>query len=189
MISSPSSSAPSAPNSAYARPSCDGDPESLYANLSEARRATLAAMSGREADEALAFSLEHSRDCCLSIVDEAAGVVGMFGIAPYPEWPGAGSIWLAPSDLLFERHNLIFLQQCPLWIRRMLQRHEVAFNLVTEHDTTEIRWLRWCGFEFVRRYERCGPTEAPHWLFAKARDAEARQRHQRLFTAGVFAAE
>lgn len=173
-------------NSARARPSRVEDPESLYANLTEAERAKVAAMYGREALEALAFSLDHSRDCCLSIIDETEGVIGMFGLAPFPDWPGAGTIWLTPSERLFARHKLIFLQQCPGWIAHMLERREVAFNLVPTHDETEIRWLKWCGFEFIGTYERYGPLLTPHWLFAKARDAGARVRHARLFEEGPF---
>jgi hypothetical protein len=175
-------------NSAHARAAVAGDPESLHANLTEAERVRTGALYGREPMAALEFSLEHSRECCLSIVDDATGVVGMFGIAPFPQWPGAGTIWLTPSERLLRDHKLIFLQQCPRWIAYMLERYEVAFNLVPEHDETEIRWLKWCGFEFIGTYEKYGPSLTPHWLFAKARDGEMRRRHERLFEEGPFAA-
>ncbi len=171
---------------AHVRASRPGDADSLFANLSQARRAALAAMDGCDAAEVLPAAQAHSRDCCLSIIDDDAGVVGMFGIVPFEPRPGSGSVWLAPSDRLFERHNLIFLQECPRWIDHMLQRHEVAFNLVSEHEAPEIRWLKWCGFEFIRPYEHYGPTGATHWLFAKARSPEARLRHHDLFTEGLF---
>lgn len=172
---------------AYVRPARSGDAQRLAALMEPSRRAALEASMAGSAEDCLPLFHEVSRDCCLTIMDDEVGPVGMFGASPHPAAPELGLVWLVATNRLGARHHRIFLRQCARWIAHMLERYPVLFNLAPEHDELELRWLKWCGFEIISRYDAYGPTGRPHVLFARARDESARREHDLLFTEGPFA--
>lgn len=172
---------------AYVRPARPGDAQRLAALMEPARRAALEASMAAPPENCLPVFQDLSADCCLAIVDDEVGPIGLFGASPHPAAPDLGLVWLVATERLATRHHRIFLRQCARWIEHMLERYPVLFNLAPEHDTLELRWLKWCGFEFILGYDSYGPTSEPHVLFARARDDAARGQHDLLFTEGPFA--
>lgn len=145
------------------RPAERGDPERLAADLRLADRREVAAL-GREPlaalREAVACSIEP-----LAVVSAHGDLIALFGVAPLPHAEGVGAPWMLATPAL-ETVSRVFLRRCRAWIERIAEPFELLTNCVDARNAAHIRWLRWCGFVFLRRL-RLGPEGRDFLEFAR----------------------
>ena len=89
--------------------------------------------------------------------------VGLFGTAPYRDNPTVGLIWMVATPLL-ETVAVEFLRKSVKWLDDVqCERYPVLFNYVDARNTVHIRWLKWCGFQFISRKEKWGAQSLPFY--------------------------
>jgi hypothetical protein len=87
----------------------------------------------------------------LTIVLDGDIPVGMGGVVPLA--PRVGSIWLLGTDLMVASAKDLFLRQCHGWIDLFQKDYDVLTNVVHFRNKVHLRWLGWCGFEFLEHLE------------------------------------
>ncbi len=112
--------------------------------------------------EALVFSFEKAEES-FSIIHDGQ-VIGMFGVGQVT--PNIGIPWLLGSDEL-PKIAREFIPQSREWIAKVHERYDLLFNFVYANNTTSIRWLKWLGFNFIRRIDDFGVNPAPFIEFAR----------------------
>lgn len=150
----------------YIRPSRDGDAAELAPLVAETDRREIweaaGCIPGVELRHAQAMSAP-----CLSIRRKSDnGIVAMLGVVPI--LPDVGRIWMIASPELSRRSRL-FLRHARPFLDRIQRCYPLLFNTVAEFQHTHIRWLRWMGFTFIRRWPRYGITETPFLEFVRLR--------------------
>jgi hypothetical protein len=108
-------------------------------------------------------------DPCYVIVDGEERPLALFGVVPDADCADAGLVWLLGSEELV-RHSFFVLRNSRTWIERLHQRYKVLWNYVDARNEVHIRWLKWCGFDFLRLVEQHGAEQRPFYEFRKVRD-------------------
>ena len=74
--------------------------------------------------------------------------VGIFGVDDCGN--GVGGIWLlATKDLT--KIQIAFLKQCREVIQFLNTKYKILWNFVDCRNQLHIKWLKWCGFKFIRK--------------------------------------
>lgn len=111
-------------------------------------------------------------DPCYALVDGGGRPLALFGAVPDPDCAEVGRVWLLGSDEL-ARQRFFVLRNSREWIERLHQRYRVLWNFVDARNEVHIRWLKWCGFTFVRLVEKYGAEQLPFYEVSKVRDGGA----------------
>lgn len=130
----------------------EADALSLSGRLREADYREIAA-SGLTAEEAL-LSGVRSPDPTYVAVDEHDVPQLIFGTHPSGD-PNLGFIWMMASPKITECW-IRLLRETPEWIERMSGSYKVLANAVHAENAVHIRWLRWAGFIFLRKFNHNG---------------------------------
>ena len=139
---------------AHVRLAVREDAEYLAPRLRKEDVEEIYAASGDDPLTALLHGLEASTPC-YSIINDRDEVVGMFGAGPLP-MPNLGFVWMLAAPGLVEV-QVPFLRQSRRWIEQMHKDvAPVLTNVVDARNEVHIKWLRWCGFTFLRRIEDFG---------------------------------
>lgn len=80
--------------------------------------------------------------------------------------PTTGLIWMIATDDLIG-HQMEFLKYSKPFIEEHEEPYDLIFNWVDARNEVHLKWLRWCGFTFVQRYERFGSLGIPFYQFCK----------------------
>ncbi len=115
------------------------------------------------------FTLENGiyrSDSCYTIVDEDDKPLAIFGTVPDSNRNDTGRVWLLGSDELV-KHSLFFLRNSHKWVVKLHQRYNILWNYIDARNEVHIRWLKWCGFNFIRRIEKYGVEQRPFYEFEK----------------------
>ena len=153
---------------AYVRLACERDAWSLALRLRSIDISECRA-GGKDPLSALLFGVRTSTPAA-SIVGDDGQVIGMCGVSPSPDLPGAGAAWLLASEELFTRtYARQFLRECRHWCDLMNRRYPLLFNVIDASNHKALRWLRWCGFETVNQLENYGGTGRPYLTFQRVR--------------------
>jgi len=154
----------------HVRPAYPADADALAPRL---RPADL-----RELDAALALPpatvLQHgvrASNPCQAIVHHES-VLGLFGVVPSARNPEVGAVWLLGSEE-FASRPLFIARWSKVWIAKLHERYRVLGNYVDARNEVHIRWLRWCGFAFVRKIERFGVQGIPFYEVRREREVDA----------------
>ena len=95
----------------------------------------------------------------LTIVDTKNIPVGMFGVSE------DGAIWLlATPDI--KRIRFSFLRESRKVIDFLNQKYPKLWNYVDSRNQLHLRWLKWCGFIFLRKVNH-GVNKKPFYEFIK----------------------
>lgn len=136
----------------------------LAPRLRDADLRELAAVRGRpDARAALLDGLNSPDPTYTALVDGEP--VCMFGTAP-SAFPEAGQVWLLGTDRLRQLSS-IFLRQSRPWVSRLHARYPVLANCCDKRNDVHIRWLRWCGFTFIREHATFGVARVPFLEFVR----------------------
>jgi hypothetical protein len=148
----------------YTRFTSRDDIPFLAKNLRDEDKAEVSAASGLDMEVALERGYLHSKICktiCMSDGTPAA----IFGVAD-TGIKGLGSIWLlATPDLLKVQRQ--FLRECRKGISDISQGYTCIFNYTDARNTVHHRWLKWCGFTFIKQHDQHGLGQIPFLEFVK----------------------
>ena len=89
--------------------------------------------------------------------------VGIFGVVDCGN--GIGGIWLlATNDL--PKIKLAFLKECREVIQFLNKKYKILWNYVDCRNELHIKWLKWCGFQFLRK-TNYGVLQKPFYEFMR----------------------
>ena len=95
----------------------------------------------------------------LTIVDTKNIPVGMFGVSE------DGAIWLlATPDI--KRIRFSFLRESRKVVNLLNHKYKILWNFVDCRNELHLRWLKWCGFKFLRKINY-GVNQKPFYEFIK----------------------
>lgn len=78
----------------------------------------------------------------------------MFGAGSFN---GESYIWmLGTNDIV--KHKFEFLKRCREWVWGLVGIYEKVYNYVHEDNELAIKWLSWCGAEFIQQVKINGET-------------------------------
>ena len=76
-----------------------------------------------------------------------------------------GLVWMVATPLLLN-HQMEFLRYSKTWIDEACRPYEAVGNLVHAKNEVHLKWLRWCGFTFLRKV-RAGPFNEEFYEFMR----------------------
>lgn len=85
---------------------------------------------------------------CFTIYNFRDEPVSMFGIRKLENQTAI--VWLLATDGLKEIQKP-FLKQNRFLIKFLAQQHRILWNFVDCENHLHIKWLKWCGFKFLRK--------------------------------------
>lgn len=112
-------------------------------------------------------------DPCYAVVD-GSSILALFGVVPMAGKPDTGSVWLLAAEDFAARSSFI-VRWSKSWIARLHERYRVLTNYVDARNEVHLRWLRWCGFVFVRRIEHFGVMGLPFYEVRRERDSSGEE--------------
>ena len=100
-----------------------------------------------------------SSEICLTIVDTENIPVGMFGVGE------GGLIWLLATPEI-KRIRFSFLRESRQVVELLNKKYRLLWNYVDCRNELHLRWLKWCGFKFLRKLNY-GVNQKPFYEFIK----------------------
>lgn len=136
---------------------------SLASRLRDADKQEIKASSDLEALEGLSRSVEYSPICYTIMEDELP--VGIFGTAP--DDANSALVWMLASEDL-KRHSRQFLRESRDYIKQLHKesKADLLWNLTDKRNTVHHKWLKWCGFSFIREVN-WGAHNLPFYEFGR----------------------
>ena len=98
-------------------------------------------------------------EICLTIVDAKDIPVGMFGVS------SEGAIWLLATPEI-KRIRFSFLRESRKVVNLLNYKYKLLWNFVDCRNELHLRWLKWCGFKFIRKVNH-GVNQQPFYEFIK----------------------
>jgi len=98
----------------------------------------------------------------LAVIDKHKPVA-MFGVVPEED---VGLIWFLGSEQLKDV-SLPFLRECRDVVKMFNNKHKLLANFVYAKNELHIKWLRWCGFKFIKLHEKYGYEQKPFYEFVR----------------------
>jgi hypothetical protein len=145
------------------RPSKIEDTDYLAGRLRKADLQEIEAARGEDPLTALQYGFKISK-VCFTAIDDYLQPIAIFGVVPDEDNVRIGLVWLLGTDDLV-RHSFFFLRKSREWLKKLLQQYDVLWNYVDARNEVHIRWLKWCGFSFLRKIDRYGPGQLPFYEF------------------------
>jgi hypothetical protein len=101
----------------------------------------------------------NSSEICLTIIDTKDIPVGMFGVGE------TGIIWLLATPEI-HRIRFSFLRESRKVVNLLNHKYKILWNFVDCRNELHLRWLKWCGFKFLRKINY-GVNQKPFFEFIK----------------------
>ena len=98
-------------------------------------------------------------DISLTIVDTKNIPVGIFGVS------ADGAIWLLATPEI-KRIRFSFLRESRKVVNLLNYKYKLLWNFVDCRNELHLRWLKWCGFKFIRKVNH-GVSQQPFYEFLK----------------------
>ena len=119
----------------------------LAPKLRKEDKQEILALSGLLPYEALLIGFKNAV-IVFTIINPKNKPVGIFGIDDWGN--GVGGIWLlATKDLA--KIQIAFLKECREVIKFLNTKYKILWNFVDCRNQLHIKWLKWCGFKFLRK--------------------------------------
>jgi len=151
---------------AHVRRAISADIVFLAPKMRQADRDEIKASDNVGAVEALMTPFEYKGHRTWSVIGtDEEYVIGMFGSVPTLD-PDYGIAWLLSSEELFN-YKKEFIKQSPEWIEEMGKGYKYLYNWVDCRNEKSIKWLRYLGFNTIRRDEQYGKGKLPFYLMMK----------------------
>lgn len=96
-------------------------------------------------ESALEQSFKHSSRVWTGLTKDGLPCC-MFGVAAQSALSDTGSPWLLATDDVYKVW-IELLRHSKYYVGQMSEGFSLLENWVAAHNTTSIRWLKWCGFE------------------------------------------
>ncbi len=104
---------------------------------------------------------------CWAWLNKDGSVFSLFGVAPACGIDECGMPWLIATDD-YKSHRKDFVRLVRPYVTEMGRGYEYLSNFVSESHTDSIGWLKYAGFEFIRRFPEFGHASKPFLQFYKA---------------------
>ena len=91
--------------------------------------------------------------------------VALAGVEPLPG-DNSALIWMVATDQL-EKHSIEFLKYSRPFIEEITRPYDLVFNWVHADNAVHLKWLKWCGFTFIKFHERFGVSGVPFYTFVR----------------------
>lgn len=148
----------------YTRETAKEDIPYLAVNLRNEDRAEILASSGLSPEVALEMGRVISRRCRTICMSDGTPA-GIYGVSD-TKIKGLGSIWLlATPDLLKVQRQ--FLRECREGISEISQGYSCVFNYTDARNAVHHKWLKWCGFTFIKEHKNFGKQNETFYEFVK----------------------
>jgi hypothetical protein len=148
----------------YTRETAKEDIPYLAVNLRDEDRAEILASSGLIPEVALEMGRVISRRCRTICMSDGTPA-GIYGVSD-TKIKGLGSIWLlATPDLLKVQRQ--FLRECREGISEISQGYSCVFNYTDARNAVHHKWLKWCGFTFIKEHKNFGKQNETFYEFVK----------------------
>lgn len=99
------------------------------------------------------------------VATDEHGPVFLWGVG-YCHDPKIGSPWLVASER-YKAHSVQFLRECRDYLALAAHGLSLLTNCTDARNTVHHRWLKWCGFEFIKLHSKWGAAQLPFWEFQK----------------------
>ena len=91
----------------------------------------------------------HQDDCTLTVKDKYDVPFAMFGVG---RTLNQAYIWMLSTDAV--RDNMYdFVRYSRKWTQILTKPYKVTYNFVHQDNELSIRWLKFCGAQFIRKLE------------------------------------
>lgn len=152
------------------RPSRPSDVADFVPRLREADRQEVYSTTGLSPYLILSYAASSGET--LSMVGDHGEVIGMFGCGPVHHMDCFGAIWLLISKTLEENRKYVFqfLRETPWWINHFHETYPVLYNYVDARNELHLRWVKWMGFQEIRRIDRWGYEGRPYVKIIKVKE-------------------
>ena len=138
------------------------DIEDIAGRLREADVKEIYASTGMAPLECLKDSWRHpSLGVWVGTKDDRPEII--FGVT-HSACKDIGVPWMVCTDTLKES-PMTFMRQCKDWVSMFSKVFPVLTNCVHAENKLHIKWLKWCGFEFVELHDKYGYSQEPFWQF------------------------
>lgn len=91
----------------------------------------------------------------------------IFGVT-HSACPDTGFPWMLCTDKLKESPRE-FITKCKKWVQGFSLQFPTLVNFVYAENDLHIKWLKWCGFEFIELHQEFGYSKEPFWEFRMER--------------------
>ena len=134
-------------NSDRIRPLCDADVDFLAGRLREEDVREVETASGDSAGVAILRGHSLSLGGAFVGLGHDGRPFCVFGVVPMED--GFGNVWMLATPEM-ERNKTVFLRTCQNVLSGWQTLFRLLGNAVDSRNTLHIKWLRWCGFTFLR---------------------------------------
>lgn len=146
------------------RRATEEDARSLAPKLRKADVDEIAAVGGYSPLDTLLLSLQVAEVNYAVVAGDE--VLAMFGVTRINEI--AGAPWVLASDDLM-KFRRVFLRWSKKFADAMNADFPVLANLTDARNIAHVRWLRWCGFTFIKQHDDFGPEGRTFYEFARVK--------------------
>jgi len=146
------------------RPATKEDATTICPNLRDADRREIEASSGFAPSPGLLIDALSVCDRAWALETSDKQVAALLGTSPVFQQPDIGYVWLIGTPLL-ESNRIEFLKGCKAHLQTVYGPYKLLTNYADERNTLHLRWLRWMGFSFIRRFQTYGTAGLPFLEF------------------------
>ena len=147
----------------YVRPARWEDVPILAADLRSADIAEVRAVSGLGPKDAIAIGVRAGESYVACLPDTTPAFI--FGIIPIiPKELGA--VWAVATNR-FKEVQPQFLRESRAATAALCKPYRLTFNYTDARNGVHHRWIKWCGFTFIKRHEEYGVEKRPFLEFVR----------------------
>ena len=145
----------------------DAEPQDLVwiaDHMRQSDKDEIAAQSGASAHTAMFMGKLFSPYMKVACLGEVPVII--FGVCPTDN-PLIGKVWMLATDILQNpRCRKLLARHSREWVDVMQALYPALTNITDARNTVHHRWLKWCGFKFIQRFNH-GPIGAPFIEFVR----------------------
>ena len=152
---------------AIVRDSNLGDALKMSTNLRKADYEELRAGHGNSVDPAFILKEGIETSDTPKTVEYNNEPIAIFGVVNSTvDNPNMGWVWLLGTDKIKEI-KIQFLRESKEHLAQQEKKYDILANYVDARNEVHIKWLRWLGFNFIRKIENFGVENRPFYEFAR----------------------
>jgi len=147
----------------YVRPARWEDVPTLAADLRSADIAELRAASGLGPQEAISVGVRAGETYVACLPDDTpAFIFGVTEVVPKE----LGGVWAVATNR-FKEIQMQFLRESREATAELCRPYRLTFNYTDARNKLHHRWIKWCGFTFIKRHEQFGAENRPFLEFVR----------------------
>lgn len=149
----------------YVERSTPNDAFPITRQLRRADRCEIAALTREPALQVIADGITHSAVCFTIRRTDTEEPIGVYGVRESGH-PNSGVVWLVGTEDITTFSNT-FLRGSREWVDKLHIDHGLLYNVIDARNEVHIHWLRWMGFDMLRRIPEYGIERREFILFSR----------------------